>query len=55
MIVDVSVINNFSFLYMGLYELSLLSGGFFQQLLLKIQNDIHQYLQPSLHIQESLK
>ena len=37
-----------------LYELSFLSGVFFQQVLLKAQNYINQGLQPSLHIQEGL-
>ena len=37
------------------YDLSLLSGVFFQQLLLKIQNHTDEELQPALHIQESFR
>ena len=37
------------------YELSLLAGVFFRQLLLKIQNDIDQELRPALHILDSLR
>ena len=37
------------------YDLSLLSDVFFQQLLLKIQNHTDEELQPALHIQESLR
>ena len=37
------------------YEMSLLPGVFFQQLLLKIQNHIDQELKTALLIQESLR